>query len=215
MHSRFLVMAAFLAAALPAAAERSDRAKEIVVGANRLTADDNNKTSTFEGDVVISQGTMRMTAARVTVREDKDRHKYYVANGTPVTFRQQLLRTQRVDRRLQRPLRLRRGAGLVVDDAQPVAVEEIHAISHAFDRDGGSAVRSQRIVPVRLSIAYLRSFSQSSGSKRNVTPMVLLLPFVTAGASAVLRDAAGFAAYWPSLLVFAFAIVQFLLQIAP
>ena len=88
MHFRFLVMAILAAAALPAAAERSDRGKEIVVGANRLTADDNNKTSTFEGDVVISQGTMRMTASKVTVREDKDRHKYYVANGAPVTFRQ-------------------------------------------------------------------------------------------------------------------------------
>ena len=85
---RALVAAALAALALPAPAERSDRAKEIVVGADRLTADDANKTSTFEGDVVISQGTMRMTAAKVTVREDKDRHKYYVANGAPVTFRQ-------------------------------------------------------------------------------------------------------------------------------
>ena len=75
-------------AALPAAAERADREKEIVVGADRLTADDNAKTSTFEGTVVITQGTMRMTANKVTVREDKDRHKYYVANGAPVTFRQ-------------------------------------------------------------------------------------------------------------------------------
>jgi lipopolysaccharide export system protein LptA len=83
-----MIAAALAACALPALAERSDRAKEIVVGANRLTADDNNKTSTFDGDVVISQGTMRMTASRVTVREDKDRHKYYVANGAPVTFRQ-------------------------------------------------------------------------------------------------------------------------------
>jgi len=83
-----LLAAAFAAALLPAAAERADRSKEIVVGADRLTADDANKTSTFEGAVIITQGTMRMTAAKVTVREDKDRHKYYVANGAPVTFRQ-------------------------------------------------------------------------------------------------------------------------------
>jgi lipopolysaccharide export system protein LptA len=79
---------ATMLAALPAAAERADREKEIVVGADRLTADDNAKTSMFEGAVVITQGTMRMTANKVTVREDKDRHKYYVASGTPVTFRQ-------------------------------------------------------------------------------------------------------------------------------
>ncbi len=90
MQFRFCAMAAAALAALAfaASAERSDRSKEIVVGADRLTADESSKTSTFEGDVVISQGTMRMTASKVTVREDKDRHKYYVANGAPVTFRQ-------------------------------------------------------------------------------------------------------------------------------
>jgi len=85
---RFILTAVAAALALPALAERADREKEIVVGADRLTADDRNKTSTFEGSVVITQGTMRMTASRVTVREDKDRHKFYVANGAPVTFRQ-------------------------------------------------------------------------------------------------------------------------------
>ena len=47
-----------------AAAERADREKEIVVGADRLTADDANRTSTFEGNVVVTQGTMRITAAQ-------------------------------------------------------------------------------------------------------------------------------------------------------
>jgi lipopolysaccharide export system protein LptA len=82
------LVAAALAAASPAAAERADREKEIVVGADRLTADDANRTSTFEGTVVVTQGTMRMTAEKVNVREDPERHKYYVAHGAPVTFRQ-------------------------------------------------------------------------------------------------------------------------------
>ncbi len=73
-----------------AGAEKADREKEIVVGADRLVADDAKKTSTFEGSVVVTQGTMRMTAAKVTVREDAERHKYYVATGDPVTFRQKL-----------------------------------------------------------------------------------------------------------------------------
>ena len=75
-------------AALPAAGERGDREKEIVVGADRLTADDANRTSTFDGNVVVTQGTMRMTAGKVVVREDAQRHKIYVASGSPVTFRQ-------------------------------------------------------------------------------------------------------------------------------
>ncbi len=85
---RSAALALLVAASLPALSERADREKEIVVGADRLTADDGNRTSTFEGSVVITQGSMRMTAARVTVKEDADRHKFYIANGAPVTFRQ-------------------------------------------------------------------------------------------------------------------------------
>src|SRR5213075_1527129 len=84
-----VALAAVLACLVPGAhAERADREKEIVVGADRLTADDANRTSTFDGSVVVTQGTMRITASKVTVREDADRFKYYVASGAPVTFRQ-------------------------------------------------------------------------------------------------------------------------------
>ena len=85
---RAVVALAVALAAAPAAAERGDREKEIVVGADRLTADDANRTSTFEGCVVVTQGTMRMTAGKVVVKEDAQRHKFYVASGSPVTFRQ-------------------------------------------------------------------------------------------------------------------------------
>lgn len=85
-----LICALALVAARPALAEKADREKEIVVNADRLVANDAKKTSTFEGNVIVTQGTMRMTAAKVTVREDAERHKYYVANGSPVTFRQKL-----------------------------------------------------------------------------------------------------------------------------
>jgi lipopolysaccharide export system protein LptA len=82
-------LAALAAAHAPGVhAEKADREKEIVVNADRLTADDANKVSVFEGNVVVTQGTMRMTAAKVTVKEDAERHKFYVANGAPVTFRQ-------------------------------------------------------------------------------------------------------------------------------
>ena len=40
------------------------------------------------GNVVIVQGTMRLTADKVTVHQDPAGHKFYVAYGTPVTFRQ-------------------------------------------------------------------------------------------------------------------------------
>jgi lipopolysaccharide export system protein LptA len=75
-------------AAGPAAAERADREKQIVLVADKGIADDARRESTFEGNVVVTQGTMRITASKVTVREDADRYKYYVASGAPVTFRQ-------------------------------------------------------------------------------------------------------------------------------
>jgi len=85
---RLAAVLAALACASAAHAERADREKEIVIGADRLTADDANRTSTFDGNVVVTQGTMRITAARVVVREDAERYKNYVATGAPVTFRQ-------------------------------------------------------------------------------------------------------------------------------
>jgi len=89
MNRRQIMMACLLAAIAPGAlAERADREKQIVVAGDRAIADDAQKTLVFDGNVVITQGTMRMTANKVTVREDKDKHQYYVANGAPVTFRQ-------------------------------------------------------------------------------------------------------------------------------
>ncbi len=89
MNRRHVITACLLAASASAAlAERADREKQIVVAGDRAIADDAQKTLVFDGNVVITQGTMRMTANKVTVREDKDKHQYYVANGAPVTFRQ-------------------------------------------------------------------------------------------------------------------------------
>ena len=83
-----LVVLAVAALLAPAAhAERADREKEIVLLADKGIADDNKKVSVFEGNVIITQGTMRITAAKVTLSE-KDNFKFYVAHGAPVTFRQ-------------------------------------------------------------------------------------------------------------------------------
>lgn len=88
MRTAHILIVLLPLASLPAMAERADREKEIVVNADRLLADDAKRTSTFNGNVVITQGTMRMTAEKVTVQEDAQRHKLYVASGAPVTFRQ-------------------------------------------------------------------------------------------------------------------------------
>lgn len=83
-----LPLAAAIAAAPAARAEKADREKEIQVLADRLTADDARKEAVYEGNVVITQGTMRITSERIVVREDREGYRTYVATGEPVTFRQ-------------------------------------------------------------------------------------------------------------------------------
>jgi lipopolysaccharide export system protein LptA len=85
-----LVLAALVLAALaPAAlAEKADREKEIQVLADRLSADDAKREAVYEGNVIVTQGTLRVAAARIVVREDAEGHRNFVATGAPVTFRQ-------------------------------------------------------------------------------------------------------------------------------
>jgi lipopolysaccharide export system protein LptA len=86
---RTLALATLLAVLAPAAlAEKADREKEIQVLADRLTADDTKREAVYEGNVVITQGTLRVAAARIVVREDAEGYRSFVATGSPVTFRQ-------------------------------------------------------------------------------------------------------------------------------
>lgn len=82
------LLAAALAAAGVAHAEKGDREKEIQVLADRLSADDAKKQAVYEGNVVVTQGTMRITSSRIVVREDPEGYRTYIATGSPVTFRQ-------------------------------------------------------------------------------------------------------------------------------
>jgi lipopolysaccharide export system protein LptA len=69
-------------------AERADRDKPIHLEADRVTIDDAKKVSVFEGNVVLTQGTMTLRADRMNVREDAQGFQYGVAYGDPAYFRQ-------------------------------------------------------------------------------------------------------------------------------
>jgi lipopolysaccharide export system protein LptA len=86
----YIVLAVALAAmsAFSAKAEKADREKPTQVEANRMTSDDAKRTSIFEGNVVLTKGTMRLEAERVVVRQDEDGFQYATATGNPVRFRQ-------------------------------------------------------------------------------------------------------------------------------
>ena len=81
--------AALLAVAVCAAhAEKADRDKPTQVEANRMSADDVRKLNIFEGNVVVTKGTIRLTADRVVVRQDADGFQFATATGRPARFRQ-------------------------------------------------------------------------------------------------------------------------------
>jgi lipopolysaccharide export system protein LptA len=79
-----------LAAALPCAAhaDRADREKPVNIESDRMTADDTKKVATFEGSVVLTQGTLSIRADRIVVRQDEAGFQYGVAYGNPARFRQ-------------------------------------------------------------------------------------------------------------------------------
>lgn len=73
---------------IPGKAEKSDREKPVHIEADRMLLDDAKKQSVFEGNVVLTQGTLQLKGDRVIVRQDADGFQYGIAYGHPATFRQ-------------------------------------------------------------------------------------------------------------------------------
>jgi lipopolysaccharide export system protein LptA len=74
----------------PALAERADRNKPVNVVADKVNVDDTNKVSVFEGNVVLTQGTIVIHANKVIVRQDAAGFNSGTAYGNLATFRQKM-----------------------------------------------------------------------------------------------------------------------------
>jgi lipopolysaccharide export system protein LptA len=83
-----LVLAIAAVSAFSARAEKADRDKPTQVEANRMTSDEARRVSIFEGNVVLTKGTLQLQADRVVVRQDADGFQFATATGQPVRFRQ-------------------------------------------------------------------------------------------------------------------------------
>jgi len=84
---RLFLALVFLWPAL-AAAETADRDKPTQIEANRMSADDVRRMTIFEGNVVLTRGTVSVRAERVIVRQDAEGYQSASATGTPVRLRQ-------------------------------------------------------------------------------------------------------------------------------
>jgi len=74
-------------------AERGDREKPIYLEADRATVEDvnrkeSNRVSVFTGNVILTQGTLRISADKVIMKEDLHGFRYATAIGDLVSFRQ-------------------------------------------------------------------------------------------------------------------------------
>lgn len=76
--------------AMPAHAEKADRDKPVNLEADVVTLDDIKKVSVYQGNVILSQGTLMLRADRVQVTQNAGGLDKLSASGRPATFRQKL-----------------------------------------------------------------------------------------------------------------------------
>lgn len=89
----FIIWLSGLLCIQPAMAERADRKKPLYLEADRATVEDVNRkeatrVSIFTGNVILTQGTMRISADKVIMKEDLNGFKQATAIGDLVSFRQ-------------------------------------------------------------------------------------------------------------------------------
>jgi len=72
----------------PAAAEKADREKPVNLEADRVTVDDAKQIAVFEGNVVLTQGTLQIRGDRMEVRQDKEGFRHGTTWGKLAHFRQ-------------------------------------------------------------------------------------------------------------------------------
>lgn len=69
-------------------AAQSDREKPVHLEADQVLIDDARQFKRFEGRVQLIQGTLKIQADRIEVREDAEGYQHLTATGRPAKFRQ-------------------------------------------------------------------------------------------------------------------------------
>ena len=69
-------------------AEKADRDKPVNIEADRVEVDDKKQEAVFEGNVVLTQGTLMLKADRIVVNQGDNGFQSGVAYGNPAYFRQ-------------------------------------------------------------------------------------------------------------------------------
>ena len=76
-----LAAALLVAISVPSLADKADREKPITLEADRVSMDDINKVQVYEGNVILTQGTLQIRTAKLVVTQDADGFQKGVATG--------------------------------------------------------------------------------------------------------------------------------------
>jgi lipopolysaccharide export system protein LptA len=85
-----LILALACLASTTALAEKADRTRPIQIEADAVRMDDAKKSAVYEGNVMLSQGSLSIAADRIEVHQDDQGMARGEATGQPVHFRQKL-----------------------------------------------------------------------------------------------------------------------------
>jgi lipopolysaccharide export system protein LptA len=83
-----LLVCGLLVCHAAARAEKADRDKPVNLEADRVTVDDAKQIAIFEGNVVLTQGTLQIRGNRMEVRQDKEGFRQGTTWGNLAYFRQ-------------------------------------------------------------------------------------------------------------------------------
>ncbi len=86
--NKLFILLASLSMSANAFAEAADRNKPIELEADSVIVDDAKKISTYIGNVILTQGTLVIRAAKLIVREDNNGFQHSTSTGNPTTFKQ-------------------------------------------------------------------------------------------------------------------------------
>ena len=130
---RIISLALLASMAIPLVAQAQDASQPIRIQANSATLDDRKNTAVYTGNVIITQGSMRLTGSRVTLSLDNAGEvQKLVANGSPATFRQTPTGGKQVD-----------AHALTIE--YHADTERVVLIQDAFLEQAGNTFQGQRV----------------------------------------------------------------------
>lgn len=86
----YIMAAMLMTMAINVHAEKADRDKPIDLEADSVTVNDAKQTSTYTGNVILTQGTLIIRGDKLVIREDSHGFQHSTSYGNPTTFKQKL-----------------------------------------------------------------------------------------------------------------------------